>query len=123
MIKMEELKKEVRKYFTHASHGFDHVMRVYRMAVKIAEKENVDIGLIKAAALLHDIARTDELNGKKECHAEKGAEMAKPILEKFGYSNEQIEIISDAIRTHRYKNQLRPKSKEELNKEFQEINI
>lgn len=114
MNQIEELKKEVEKYFEHASHGYDHVNRVYKMAIKIAKKEKIsaeDIELVKASALLHDIARTAELNGGTECHAEKGAEMAKPILEKFGYSSEKIEIISDAIRTHRYKNQINPKTK------------
>ena len=106
----EELKKEVQKHFIHTSHGFDHVMRVYNLAVKIAEKEKADIECVKAAALLHDIARTDELNGKKICHAEKGAEMAIPILKKFDFSDNQIKIITDAIKTHRYKKQLTPNS-------------
>ena len=78
MNRTAKLKQEVKKYFTHSSHGFDHVLRVYRLAVRIAEK---------------------------------GAEMCKPILEKLGYTAEQIKIISDAIRTHRYKNQLKPNSK------------
>ena len=109
--KIEELKQEAKKYFTHSSHGFDHVLRVYQLAIRIAEKENADMECIKAAALLHDIARTNELNGSREGHAKKGAEMAEPILKKLEYSHEQIEIITDAIKTHRYKNQLKPKSK------------
>lgn len=108
--RFEELKKEVEKHFVHTSHGFDHVMRVYNLAVQIAEKEGADIECVKAAALLHDIARTDELNGKEMCHAEKGAEMAVPILKKFKFSEKQIETITDAIRTHRYKNQMKPNS-------------
>ena len=108
MKDIEELKKEVKSYFTHPSHGFDHVERVYRLAIRIAERENEDLELVKSAALLHDIARTNELNGKKECHAEKGAEIAAPILKKFGYTSEQIKIITDAIKTHRYKKQINP---------------
>ncbi|MBD3355374.1 HD domain-containing protein [Candidatus Woesearchaeota archaeon] len=108
---MKELKKDIKEYFTHRSHGFDHVMRVYRVAVKIAEKEKADLKLVKAAALLHDIARTGELNGKDVCHAEKGAEMCIPILKKHNFKDDEIKIISDAIKTHRYKNQLKPVSK------------
>jgi uncharacterized protein len=111
MDKIELLKKEIKKYFNHASHDISHVLRVYRLAVRIAEKENADMECIKAAALLHDIARTDEINGKIECHAEGGAKKAEQILEKFGYAPEKIRIITDAIRTHRYKNQLKPKTK------------
>ncbi len=67
--RIEELKQEAKKYFTHSSHGFDHVLRVYKLAIRIAEKENADLKCVKAAALLHDIARSNELSGSKECHA------------------------------------------------------
>lgn len=110
MDKAEELKQEAEKYFQHKSHGFDHVMRVYKLSMKIAEKENVDLDCMRAAALLHDIARSKEF-GKDFCHAQEGAKMAIPILQKLGYSEEQIETIADAIKTHRYKNQLAPNSK------------
>ena len=35
-------------------HGFDHTMRVYRNAMKIAEKETCDREIVALAALLHD---------------------------------------------------------------------
>ena len=35
-------------------HGFDHTMRVYRNAMKIAGKENCDRQIVALAALLHD---------------------------------------------------------------------
>lgn len=111
MDRIEQLKQEVKQYFTSNCHGFDHTLRVYNFAIKIAQKENVDIEIIKATTLLHDIARDLETKENKQCHAEKGAEMCKPILKKLNFTEEQIKVISDAIKTHRFSKKQKPNSK------------
>ena len=40
-----------------SGHGIDHIMRVYRMAVRIAEEESCDTFIVSIAALLHDVGR------------------------------------------------------------------
>ena len=50
-------------------HGFDHVMRVYRMAERLARAEEADLEIVQAAALLHDAQ--DSLNGSEAQEAEK----------------------------------------------------
>lgn len=57
--------------------------------------------VIKAAALLHDIAREKQSKGLCVCHAEEGCKMAKEILDKYGFPNEKIFAVSEAIRVHR----------------------
>jgi uncharacterized protein len=54
--KIEKIKEIVKKELQFCSaHNFDHVMRVYNLAINLARDENVDLDIIKAAALLHDI--------------------------------------------------------------------
>ncbi|MCS7038367.1 MAG: HD domain-containing protein, partial [Caldilineales bacterium] len=40
-----------------SAHGFDHVLRVTRLAERIARAEGADPEIVRTAALLHDCAR------------------------------------------------------------------
>ena len=58
----------------HSSHGWDHVERVVAMAEQIASTEHdADPFIVMTAAILHDIARIDEVESAgRLCHAELG---------------------------------------------------
>lgn len=103
----------VERELACSAHDMDHVMRVYAMALKIATKEKgVDMDILKAATLLHDIARVkedDDVTGKI-CHAEESAKMCEPILKKIGYNAQKIEKIKHCILSHRFKNSHVPES-------------
>lgn len=95
------------------SHDFLHVMRVFNLCLVIAKTEkDVDLEVLKIAALLHDIGRKEENLDKtgKVNHAILGAEMAGVILKDLGYSKEKIEAVQHCIRTHRFKGKLKPKT-------------
>jgi len=99
----EDLKEKIQPYFEEVgSHSFDHTERVYNLAVRIAESENVDLNIVKVSVLLHDIARKkqDECEGEI-CHAEEGAKMAEEILNEINFPKEQINKICEAIKIHR----------------------
>jgi len=109
-----KIKKILEKNKYCPGHNFDHVLRVYKFCLKLAESENVDFEVLQAAALLHDIGggrEIDDPSGKTD-HAVVGAEMAKPILKNLGFSKEKIQHIQDCIISHRYKNNNKPKTLE-----------
>ena len=108
----DRLKERVLPYFEGGDgHGFDHVQRVYNSALKISEGEDVDMDVVRASVLLHDVARSreDELDS---CHAEEGAKMAAEILEEMGFSEEKIEKVVHVIGVHRYSKGLNAESRE-----------
>lgn len=96
-----------------AAHDIDHVMRVYNLALTIAANEtDVDLEVLQAAVLLHDIGGAQEANdptGKTD-HAVVSCEMAKPILENLNFSSDKIKHIQDCILSHRYRNDNEPET-------------
>lgn len=111
--KFEKIKKIVEKESSF-EHKMDHVMRVYNLCLFLAKGENVNLDVLKAAALLHDIARTKEDEDKtgKVDHAILGAEMAEPILKNLDFPEEKIQIIKSCIVSHRYRNDHEPETLE-----------
>lgn len=83
------------------SHNSDHFFRVENLAKRIAEDEGADIEVVEAASLLFDVARDLEDRGEIKDHAEKGAEIAREILEKIGFPLEKINNVCHAILVHR----------------------
>ena len=84
------------------AHDFKHVDRVREWALHIASAEAIqDLGLVEAAALLHDIGLTHVEVEQRSQHAQVGAEIAAQFLrEHHLFSGEEIGIITDAIRCH-----------------------
>ena len=110
--KFQKIKEIVEKELSCSAHNMDHVMRVYSLALRLAENQDLDLEVLKSAVLLHDIARVKEDNdptGNTD-HALLGSEMAVPILQKLGFSEEKIKHIQDCIISHRYKTGNEPKT-------------
>lgn len=111
--KIKEIVEKELNFHGDATHDMDHIMRVYSLALKIAETEkNVDLDILKAGVLLHDIASAKEsadASGKTD-HAVVGAEMAKSILADLGFSDDKIKHIQECILAHRYRSDYRPKT-------------
>ncbi len=107
----EKLKVDILQYFEETGgHEIDHTERVYRLCLTISQTEkNVDLDILRAAAILHDIARKkqEELNDTI-CHAKEGAKMAKEILSKTEFPKEKINAVSDSIEAHRYSKGIKP---------------
>jgi uncharacterized protein len=108
-----QIQEEVLRHFLNAkgSHDWEHTERVHNLCVRIGKKENADLEILKYAAVLHDIGRNhqDESNGEI-CHAEKGAMLARKLLEEYNVNHEKIEKIVHCIESHRFRGNITPQS-------------
>jgi uncharacterized protein len=107
MITVEEASRLYPKNDT--AHGFDHVLRVLALAERIGQAEGADLDIVRAAALLHDIARPEEESGGP-CHARAGAQRAREILQ--GHPPEKVKAVAHAIATHRFREKSTPQTLE-----------
>lgn len=93
-------------------HGFDHVLRVYRLAERLAQAEDADVEIVRAAVLLHDAqpavkkgsagpAPQGEESRAKHQHT--SAEFARQILLAEGWPEERIAAVQHCIRAHRFR--------------------
>jgi uncharacterized protein len=111
----KDIKDYARKFFTdaQASHAWDHSERVRRLCLHIGRAEAADLEVLEIAAYLHDIGRPFQDKSKGAvCHAEKGAEMARALLEPYPMSRERKENIIHSIRSHRFRGTGAPQSME-----------
>lgn len=116
---MESLIDEVRRIVeremrnVRPSHDFSHVLRVYRLCLHLAEFEsNVDLLVLRVAALLHDIARhREDLDSSgKIRHEVLGAEMAEKILRDLGFPESKIGEVKHCILAHRFRGKVKPET-------------
>lgn len=98
MITVEQAQRLYRD--NDSAHGFDHVLRVRRLALRIAQAEGADLELVSAAALLHDAGRAEQ-DRTGACHALLGAQIAREAL--AGQPAERVEAVARAIAQHRYR--------------------
>ncbi len=100
---LDLLKEEVKTRISNdPAHDFDHIMRVYKNAKKICNEEKANPKLVLSAALLHDIVSYPKSDKRSKLSSIRSAELSKKILKKYNFSNEEIQIISDAIRDHSF---------------------
>lgn len=83
-------------------HGFNHILRVYRMAEHLAIIEDADLEIVRAAALLHD-ATGPGIGDSRLSHQQASALFAGRILKEEGWSAEKIAAVQHCIRSHRFR--------------------
>lgn len=91
---IENAIKYVKQIFADdcSGHDYHHTMRVYRLAVQIAKKENADLLIVQLAAVLHDV---DDAKLSPETYATK--KNAVDFMESNGLDNEIIETVCKII--------------------------
>lgn len=84
------------------AHDYQHIMRVYKNAIKICKHENVEQRLVLLAVLLHDIVSYPKSDKRSKLASLHSSKKAKEILGKYSFDKKEIKIICDAIRDHSY---------------------
>ena len=84
--------------------GYDiwtrHILQAVQNAKQLAPRLAADPEIVEFAALLHDYASIKDKALYADHHIHSPIESEK-ILKRFGYSEEKIEAVKDAIATHR----------------------
>lgn len=106
--------EQARAWYADADpvHDFDHVLRVYRMAERLAEAEGADMDIVRAAALLHDAEGATPGHASRADHHHASAEFAAQVLASEGWEAGRIAAVQHCIRAHRYRGDEKPETLE-----------
>ena len=110
---LSDISQEVQRRFAEfddPAHGWEHVRRVYALALRIADEEGADKLITGCAALLHDIGRLLQREGVH--HALLSVEEAREVLKRYPLEPGQIEAILHAIEAHSFSQGIEPRTLE-----------
>jgi len=94
-----------------SAHDKHHVYRVLNGALDIAGHEtDVDMDVLIAACLLHDIGREEQFANPQLCHAQIGAIMAYEYLVSRNWPTQKAFNVKECIAAHRYRSESPPQS-------------
>jgi len=97
--------EQARKWYTKSDsvHDFEHVVRVYNIAKRLAIIEHADLDIVLTAALMHDVEDAGPGTDERKTHHLTSAIFAGNILNEMHWSYNKIEAVQHCIRAHRYR--------------------
>jgi uncharacterized protein len=110
--------EEVRRRFSgldDLAHGWEHVQRVYHLALWLAEEERADRFVVGMAALMHDLGRAtphDPTHHMPRHHADLSVELAREMLVAHRVPGEKQQAILHAIAAHSFSRNIEPQTLE-----------
>ena len=93
-----------------SAHDASHIYRVLNHALNLAQNYDVNMDILVAACLLHDIGRPAQFADPRVCHAQVGSEMAYQFLKELGWPEEDCETVKHCILTHRFTDSAKPET-------------
>lgn len=90
------------------AHDLDHVLRVYRWALTLADAEGVDGDLCGAAGLMHDLVHIPKHHRDRPLGGRLSAIAGAAPLAAAGYAPAEVAEIVDAVRTSSWSAGLAP---------------
>ena len=111
--RFETMQRYMHSCMADSAHDREHVYRVLYTALQLAEGEaNVNMDVLIAACLLHDIGRQEQFADPKLCHAVVGGEKAFSFLKELGYPEGFCDHVRSCIVTHRFRRNMPPETVE-----------
>ena len=92
------------------AHDSEHVLRVYRWAIRLAPEADADVDLTGAAALVHDLVNIPKEHRDRPLGSEMSAQASRGLLEASGYGPSERAAIVEAVRTTSWSRGLSPTS-------------
>ena len=98
----DQLCRLAEPFFTHDDPGHDwgHIQRVLAWADGIGQVEGADLGVLRPAAVLHDLVNVPKNHPDRARASRLAAEAAVPVLVQAGYGAETIVPIRQVIVEH-----------------------
>ncbi len=90
------------------AHGWEHVHRVYTLALHIAEQEGADRFIVGMAALMHDLGRMQP--DSTQHHANISVVLATELLTSYEVAPESQQAILHAIEAHSFSRGIEPRT-------------
>ena len=101
-----EMLERMEAHITRLEGNLTHVKRVFLLSKLIAEKENItyDEDILAFAAYFHDVAAYPYLTFAAPFagfdHALESSRMIPDLAKEYGYNDNQIEMIVEAVKYH-----------------------
>lgn len=110
----DKIKRKVKRMLEGRgpAHDFYHIMRVYKNAKLIGQREGTNMEILLTAVLLHDLVVYPKGSAKSSKSSDESADLAENILQSYGYPKDKIDRICCCIRAHSYSKRLIPGSLE-----------
>ncbi|MBI1862362.1 MAG: HD domain-containing protein [Deltaproteobacteria bacterium] len=112
----ESLCAFAKKNLVHFAWGYEHGIRDYQLALKLAQEEGVTVDeeVLFAAGLLHDIGGFAPYEKAGVDHALRSTQVVDPVLEASGFPMVKSNAVKRAILTHSYYDPARPETPEAI---------
>ena len=110
---LSDVSREVQARFAgldDPAHGWEHIERVYSLALSIARQEQADLFIVGMAALLHDLGRLSHESGLH--HADLSVISAQALLADYSIDAGTREAIFHAILAHSFSRGVEPRTLE-----------
>lgn len=105
-----------RTNLVHFAWGYEHGIRDYQLAMKLAHEDGVSVDeeVLFAAGLLHDMGGFAPFEKQGVDHAVRSTEVIDPVLKAAGFPMAKADAVKKAILTHSYYDPTPPETPEAI---------